>query len=537
MSIPGVVFQPKVYQGMQVGINQLVNALRPTLGPQPRIVAVERVEGRSDTPELLDSGGVIARRILELPHRDADVGAMYLRHLLWRIHEDIGDGTVTAAVLFQAIYNEGVRYVTAGGNAMMLRHHLEDGMQLILAELEQMAVPLAGPQKLAQMAESVCYETEIARQLGEIFDLIGEYGILDIRSGRSRGVEREYVEGTYWSATLLSKNMVSQTKPKVELTHAAILISDLVLEDASEIMSVLRLAKDAGVENLLLIAAQCSDTVLGLLHQFNQKDQGLKAYAARTPGTGAVDQVAAMADLAVLSGGRAIIQAAGDKLNGVNLEDFGQARRVWADRDYLGVVRGQGDPRHLRDHFEQLQLSLTRTTDRDIRQKLQDRLGRLLGGAAILWVGAATEAEINTRKTLANRAAHTLRGTIRRGMVPGGGAALLACQEALQSRLDNASTADEHAAYRMLHKAMEAPFRAIVTNAGYEASAILAQLNGPGTGFDVRSGQVVRMTEAGIWDAAAVVRTAVRGAVSGAALALTTDVLVHHKTRQQAMEP
>lgn len=537
MSTPRVVFQPEVYQGMQDGINQLVDALRPTLGPRPRIVAVERVEGRNESPELLDNGGIIARRILELPHRDADMGAMYLRHLLWRIHEDIGDGTVTAAVLFQAIYNEGVRYVAAGGNAMMLRRHLEDGMHLILTELEQMAVPLTGPEKLAQMAESVCYDTEIARRLGEIFDLIGEYGILDIRSGRSRSVEREYIEGAYWPAALLSKNMVTQAKPKIELKDAAILISDLVLDDIQKIMTVLASAKEAGAEKLLLIASQCSDAVLGLLHQFNQKDRGLKVYAVRTPATGAADQAAAMADLAVLTGGRALIRAAGDTLNSVTPKDFGQARRVWADRDYLGIVRGQGDPRQLRDHYERLQLSFIRSTDRDIRPKLQVRLGRLLGGAAALWVGAATEAEIETRKTLADRAAHTLRGTIRSGMVPGGGVALLACQDVLQNKLDNASTADERAAYRMLHKAMEAPFRAIVSNAGYEASAVLAQLNGPGFGFDVRSGQVVNMTEAGIWDAAAVVRAAVRGTISGAALALTTDVLVHHKTRVQAIEP
>ena len=314
MSIPGVVFQPKVYKGMQDGINQVVNALRPTLGPQPRIVAIARVEGRNDSPELLDSGGVIARRILELPHRDADMGAMYLRHLLWRIHEDVGDGTVTAAVLFQAIYNEGVRYITAGGNAMMLRQHLENGMRLILAELEQMAVPLTEPEKLAQMAESVCYDTEIARQLGKIFDLIGEHGIFDIRSGPSRSVEREYIEGAYWSATLLSKNMVTQAKPKIELTDATIFISDLHITDLPEVMALLKLAKDAGADKLLIIAAQCSDTVLGLLYQFNQQDRGLKAYAVRTPGAGAVDQAAALADLAVLTGGRAFIRDAADNL-------------------------------------------------------------------------------------------------------------------------------------------------------------------------------------------------------------------------------
>ncbi len=538
MSKPGVVFQPEVYHGMQKGINQLVDAIRPTLGPLPRIVAIEQTGQPQKTPELLDNGGVIVRRILELPNRDVDMGAMYLRHLLWRIHQDVGDGTATAAVLFQAVFNEGVRFITAGGNAMLLRRSLEEGQKLIDDRLQAMSIPLTDPQQLVQMAESVCYDADITRELGHIFDIIGEHGYLQIRSGRSREVEREYVEGTFWPSKLLSKGLnTSQVRPKAVLYDAAILISDLDIENVEQTAAFLSTIKRAGIQNLFIIGRKFSDNVLGFLHRINQESIDLTVYAAQTLEKIAPDQADAMQDLAVLTGGRVLIREAGDTLPGATSEDLGAARRIWADRYHLGIVRGQGDAHQIREQLELLRLGFNRATDDKIRRKFQTRMGRLLGGSAILWVGAATETEIESRKTLAERAAHTLRAALRNGIVPGGGVALLACQTALQEKADINTQLEERAAYRILHTAMEAPLRAIVNNAGFEASVALSRLSGANAGFDARSGAIVDMVEAGIWDATAVLRTAVHGAISGAALALTTDVLIHHKNPQQAMEP
>ncbi|HEX9924454.1 MAG TPA: TCP-1/cpn60 chaperonin family protein [Anaerolineae bacterium] len=540
MNVPGVVFQPETYQGMQRGINQLVEAIRPTLGPLPRLVALDRLVDHK-APELLDNGGIIARRILALPDRRADMGAMYLRQLLWRIHEQVGDGTATTAVLFQAIFNEGVRYVVAGGSPMMLRRHLEAGQGLILAELNRLTTPLQGQDNLARLAASVCYSPALARMLGDSFDHMGQDGRLEIRSGHSGAMKREYVAGSYWDSKRFSNP--TQADPSVntraELLDAAILISDLDLADPQELDTLLAVAGKAGLYNLVIVANRLSEAIVGILYQVNQTSNKFKVIATRTPGTSTVDQAAFMDDLAVLTGGCPCLKVIGDTLSGVTPDDFGTTRRVWADRDYLGLVGGQGDARQIRSRLQTLRRTLDRTTEPVQRRQLQLRIGQLLGGTAVVWVGGATETELETRKALAERTVNALRGAMRDGVVPGGGAALLACRAVIRPRLEQATCADERAAWRILHLALEAPLRALVANAGYEAGGIIGKLSyqGLGCGFDVIAGEVVDMVEAGIWDSAAVVKAAVGGAISAAALALTTDVLIHHKSPPQATEP
>jgi chaperonin GroEL len=536
---PRVVYQPEAHRGMQRGISQMVEAIRPTLGPLPRLVAIGTgVDGH--TPELLDNGATIARRILELPDRNADMGAMFLRHVLWQVHEKVGDGTATTAVLLQSIYDQGVRYLASGGNAMVLRRHLEDGMRLILNELADMTAEVEGKQLLAQVAESICADPPLAKLLGEILDVIGEYGQLEIRSGRGRELEREYVEGMYWDGGLLSREMIrGHGRLRTEMHNAALLIGDLALEDPRSLVPVLEMAKGVGFRALLILATQLSSSVTALLLSASRDPQKFQVIAAKTPGMTSTDQAMAMEDVAILTGGRPVLKVAGHTLSGLRLEDLGQARRVWADRTYCGIVGGKGDPRALRAHIASLRSACARATDKDLRQKLQKRIGKLMGGSATLWVGGSTEAEIKARRELAERTADALRGVVREGILPGGGVSLLACRPALKERLECSASADERAAYQILMRAMEAPVRTILANAGYDASQAMAefQAGGNGRGFDVRAGRVVDMAQAGIWDAAAVLKAAVHSAVSAAALALTTDVLVHRRKPPQSTEP
>jgi chaperonin GroEL len=533
-----VVLQPGVYQGLQRGIGCVVAAVRPTLGPLPRIVAIDRT-AKNEIPELLDDGGVIARRILELPDRDEDMGAMFIRHLLWRLHEKVGDGTATAAVLFQSVFNQGVRYLAAGGNAMRLRHHLEAGLRVIRDELTGMAVHLDGKERLAEVAESICYDAPLAKMLGEIFDIIGEHGQLEIRSGRSRGLEREYVEGMYWKGGVLSRRMITDhTRMRVNMENAAILITDLEIEDPHQLIPVIEMAVQAEIRALLILATKLSDSTIGLSLTASRDPDKFRAVAVKAPGLTVGDRAAAMEDLAMLTGGRPFVNAAGSTLTGVKLDDLGRARRAWADRNYLGIVAGKGDPRALRQHIANLRTAFDKSSDPDARKKLRERIGKLMGGSATLWVGGATELEITARKELAQRTSDALRGAIIEGVLPGGGVSLLACRPGLQGRLDRSTDPDERAAYRMLIKALEEPIRTILTNAGYDASEIMAEIKqaGAGCGFDVRSGQVIPMAQAGIFDAASVQQEAVHSAVAGAALALTVDVLVHHKQPEQSMD-
>lgn len=530
-AIPGVVFQPRSHRGMQHGINLMINSIRPTLGPRPRLVAVENVF-RHKTPEVLDNAATIARRMIQLPDRDADMGAMLVRHLLWRLHEDTGDGTATAAVLFQVVYNQGVRYIAAGGDAMQLRRSLEHGMQAIVEELCSQTSHLEGQDRLAQLAEALCFDPPLARMLGEIFDIVGEYGQVELRTGHRPELERQYIEGIYWKSGSLSPYMFSdEIKQRTDLTNAAILISDLELEDPRQLMPVVDLAMDAQIKQLLIIASKLSDSSIAFLLAASRNIEQFQVIAAKTPGAGSTEQVAALEDLRILTGGRPLLQAAGDSLRGLKVTDLGQARRAWIDRYNLGITGGKGDARALRTHIAALRAAFKTAEDNTARTRIQQRIGKLIGGSAILTVGGSSKLDTEAREELARRTSAMLRVALRDGVLPGGGVAWLACRPRLQRMLAATGDPDEQAAYRILLLALEEPIRTILSNAGHEPGAIMAQVEQApaGSGFDVRCGDVVDMAATGIFDVAASQRAAIEGAVTAAATALTVDILIHKR--------
>ncbi|HET6443572.1 MAG TPA: chaperonin GroEL [candidate division Zixibacteria bacterium] len=534
-----VVFQPRTRQSIQAGMNQVVNAVRPTLGPQPRGVAIDNTDYYSEAPEFIDNGGTIARYIIQLQDKDADMGAMLVRDLLWRLQEQIGDGTATAAVIFQKVFNEGVRFLTAGGNAMRLQVQLLEGARLILQQLNSMTWRIAGKKQLAQAAETLCFDPTLAGYMGEVFEIIGEYGRLEIRPGQNRNVEREYVEGMYWERGLLVREMYADhSKPRVEFEDAAILISDIEINDARQIYPALELALRAEIQGLLIVTKQLSGDAIGFLLS-NRKPEKFQAIAVKTPGLVREEQMAALEDLAILTGGRPFISAAGDTLDKIKIEDFGRARRIWANYDNFGISGGKGNPRDLRRHVATLRQVYTSAETNTNRTKIQKRIGKLLGGSATLHVGGITEREIESRVELAKRTAVTLRGAMMDGVLAGGGVAFLDSRPALLRKRDNSTDSEQHAAYQILIEAMEAPFRTIVDNAGFDASEIMAEvrLAGAGHGFDVKKQQVVDMAQAQIYDAATVLKGAMFGAVSTAAMALTIDALVHQAQVEKAPLP
>ncbi|OQA38897.1 MAG: 60 kDa chaperonin [Chloroflexi bacterium ADurb.Bin325] len=535
---PGVVFHPKSSRGLQRGINQLVDAVRPTLGPRPRLVALTRVAS-TGAPELLDNAGVIARRIIQLPDRDADMGAMFVRHMLWNQHEREGDGTATTAVLFQSLFNQGLHYLASDGNAMVLRRYLEEGLKVILDELACQAVPVEGPQALARVAAAVCGDPPMARLLGEIFDIIGEYGRIEIRTGRGRDLEREYVEGIYWKGGAISRAMTAD-KPhnRAELQDPRILVSDLELTQPEDVLPVLIAARQAGVRSLLLIARQFADPVLATI-LVNNKPGEFDILAVKTPGLTIAEIMGILEDMSFLTGARIFSKQGGERLDGIRAEDLGHARRAWADREFFGIVGAQGNPRALRQHIARLKEAHRVVGDLAERKNLRDRIGKLTGGAATLWIGGNTESEVNVRKELAEHTIEAVRGALLAGVVPGGGTALLDCQPALRARLKAATESEERAAYRILIRALEEPARTIVGNAGFDVDEVLAQIRlaGRGHGFDVEAEQVVVMAASGVLDGASALKAAVKLAVLSAGIALTTGVLVHHKKPVEATNP
>jgi chaperonin GroEL len=529
-----VVFQPAASQRMKLGARQIYRALRPTLGPRPRLVAMGGVFGQ-ETPVFFDNGGDIVRNIIQIPDRDADMGAMLLRDSLWRLQRQVGDGTATSAVLFYTVFEQGVKYLQAGGNALLLRAHLESGLRLILETLQGQSFPLESRKQIAQLAWSICGDPELSELFGEIFEILGEFGRLEIRPGQSRRHEREYVEGIYWDRGLMSRDMITDpARLRAEFENVAILISDLELTTVDDLLPALAAALQAKLPALIIIASHLSDSVKGFL-MANKNPAKFQTIAVTTPGF-AADQRTELEDLAVLTGGKVYLRAAGQTFAKVTAQDFGSARRAWADLTHFGVIGGQGQPQALRRHIANLRAAFEQCEDPVARGKLRQRIGKLMGGSATLWVGGEYERQIKTRVEVAERTAEAVRGAMRDGVLPGGGVALLQCRLALLERMHASLEPDERAAYAILARAVEEPIRAIIENSGAKPGPILAEIDaaGPCYGYDAQEGRVCLLAEAGILDPVVVLKSAVHAAVSSAALALTVDVLVHCREPEKA---
>lgn len=529
---PGVRGQPEVGQALWRGVSQIAAAVRPTLGPTSRLVAVSRPSG---APELLDSGATIVRRLIALPEHDANVGAMLARAVIWQTHEAVADGTATAAVIFEQAVASGLRALAAGADPWTLRRQLECVSARIDAELAAMARPVAGKARLTRLALLLCHDPELAPLIGEILDVVGPDGQVEIHAAPGRRCGRDYAEGMHWPGGVVSPQFITdQASRRVALTDCGILISDLDLSDPTEIRLILDQARAAGLGALVITAQRLSDAAIGAL-----LTDPLPAFAVTLPGAGETARMVAQQDLAVLTGGQVFSRAAGDTARQITPSSFGQARIAWADRDLFGLIGGKGDPRALRRHIAGLRAALADGRDRESVARVRERLSKLLGGSATLHIGGATATEIETRKENATRAVTVLRGILIDGVVPGAGGAYLACRRSLLAATSVATTEAERTALQLAIAALEAPARAIIANASHEPAAILARCEraGPGFGFDTVTGQVVDLAAAGLHDSAAVARAAVRIALTAAGQALTIDTVVSPRSPATATTP
>ncbi|MYE27712.1 MAG: hypothetical protein F4X87_10975 [Chloroflexi bacterium] len=549
-----LVFQPDASLSLRRGINLIADAVRPTLGPIPRMVAASQAL-EDKPPDLLDKGGLIARRITDLPDRDADMGAMLLRQMLWQLYEECGDGTATAAVIFQSIYNDGLKFIAAGGNAMRLRQCLSERLDIVLAALADMKKPIAEAEQLAQLAECVCHDRELSEQLGEIFDFIGEHGQLDVRRGHTRAIERDYMKGMYWKRGAVSRAMLKGGKEtdRIVMNDAAILLSDLDIEDPAALLPVINMLMRAGAKSLLLVGEKFSETVINFILN-NKKPEKFRIVAVKTPGSEPDERRAHLSDMAVITGAIPLFKAAGDTLATAvqrpkDLEGddpakharpshLGQAKQVWVERTMFGLVSAREDQTELTEHLADLLELAEYATDKDAEAFLRERIGKILGGVAILRIGDAVPTRMDSRIAIAKETAKSLRRALRDGILPGGGVALLVCRDALEQAPVSSSDSDARAARLILLRALEQPIRTICHNAGFD-SAKLAELHGKPTGYgiDVRNGAIVDVLEAGIIDVASALEAALRSAVTSAALALTIDVLLHHETPTKTYTP
>ncbi len=540
---PGILSGEAARGALRSGIDLMVDAVRPTLGPLPRTVAVLDVDSGRPV-EILDDAATILRRMIELPDPYISMGAMMLRHAVWKAYETAGDGGATTAVLFQAILRQVSPFVAAGGDPVALRRHLERALAVATIALQAQSRQLTGPKEITAAALTLCRDPELARMLGEILDIIGPDGCLLVESAYGSGLTRQYVEGVHWNEGFFSPYFLTgdDDQKEVRLEHPMLLISDLRLTDADQLIPLLNKLVEAGCPGLLVIADEVSGSALGLLLA-NHREGKLRSVAVRAPAQDPI-RLRILEDLAVLSGGRVVSEARGEQLSSLTLDDLGRADHVWANSGNFGVYGGDADPMVLRRRIAEVRAELAATAKPDEREQIRQRLGKLMGGVAILYVGGATPREQELRKELAKRTITAIRpalGTgvaLGDGVVPGGGAAYLTCRDALRAPAVTAEE-EEKVAFQALAAALEEPLAVIAENAGFDRYDIIAQVRAAGSwsGFDAETGRIVNMWDAGIVDPASVLQKALEIAVSGASMTLVSDVLIHKRKPLQVAKP
>ena len=532
---PNLVFQPAVHQMMLNGINTVVDAIRITLGPKARTVAITHLLDKEKTPEILSSGGIIAKRIIELSENTENIGGMLARELICKQHDLVGDGSATAAVLFQSIYKDGVRYLSSGGSLTLLRYHIEQALPKMLHALDKMTFHVMGRKKLASVAETICHDPPLAKNLGEIFDIIGAFGQFEIRSHHSRDLRCEYLDGSYWNSGLFSREMIKNpAKLQTVFENAAFLIGDVMIDDPRHIIPILEETMEAKIRRVIIVVSELSEDVIAGLLLANQKLKELQVIAVKLPGVNEAERIEVIEDLAILTGGTPLLQSAGDTIKNFTVKKFGLTRRGWASLQSFGLIGGKGNPKLLSEHISRLKSHFISCENPKQRDKIQQRIGKLLGGSAILWIGGDSETEIEKRKELARLTSFAMRGAVREGVLPGGGVSLLACRRVLELKgqyFNEKLDPDELSAHRILYEALAAPARAIFENAGYNSGEILEKISiGKNKcGFDVLSGQLIDLKTIRIVDSSVVLKMVLRNALMMASVALSIDVLIHHR--------
>jgi chaperonin GroEL len=515
-----------------LGMQQMTDLLRPTLGPMARTVAIDRLVG-SRGPEILDSGATIARRTLQIADPFADMGAMIVRHAVWRVFERVGDGSTTTAVLAYAVAHEAARYIAAGGDPVAVRRGVEQGLVVAVAELRRQARPIDRPADIAGVVAGMVRRPAVADMIGEIVDAVGPDGAILVESAQGIETVHEYLDGVRWNEGYISSFLLKKDEStSTNVLNPRVLVTDYALERAEQLVPTLEVCVAAGERNLLVIAPEVRDSAVGLLVANRERGVLDGALAVRAPSMG-TQRLRILEDLAVTTGGRCLSEERGDRLEDVTIADLGQARQVWATRFSFGILGGQCNKAAIRGRIAEAkaELSAVETNDEFTREKIKERIGKLGGTAAVIHVGAATESEQEDLKMRIEAAVRAARSAVEDGVVVGGGAALIACIGALEALCPGG---DEAVGVQTLAHALAEPMRAIVHNAGYEPEPILFEARArPGQAFDVTTG----VWTTAIADPVAVTITALETAISAAGSALSADVLIRRKGVAPAVNP
>jgi len=534
---PKVVYGEDARAALLRGMDLMVRLLRPTLGPVARSVIVGPIIG-SRAPEVLDSGATIARRTYSLASRSDDVGAMLVRHLAWRVHEEVGDGSATAVVLAGRLVHEADRVIAAGASPVGIRRGIERGVVIACAELRRQARPVDGPPDLLGLMRAALGDEHLAQMLAEVADSVGADGAIMVENAYGSKTEHEYVEGVRWNEGWLSPSFRTAESTTLQLIEPRILVTDVAIERPEQLVPALEACIASGSKQFFVVAPSVSDAALGLLLVNRERGVLEGVVAVRTPSIGA-QRTRIAEDLAVVTGGRCILSEAGERLESVTADDLGTARQVWARQSHFGILGGRGGRPEIRARIAAARAELKAVRDDDwLRDKIRERIGKLAGSAAVVLVGAATEPDRDEIKARVEAAVSTARAALRDGLVAGGGAAYAACA-ALLEREAGAARDDESVGLRSLGRTLTEPMAQIARNSGLAPEPILhaARERTPGLAFDVLKGEWVDPWETGLLDSVAVLDMALRAAASLASTTLMSEVLVHHRNPETTLQP
>ncbi len=529
-----IIFGEEARKSLKSGVDTLTDAIRVTLGPRGRPVALDKKWG---SPSVLDDGVSIAKEI-ELPDPFENMGVQLVKQAATKTNDQCGDGTSTSIIAAQAIIAEGFKNIAAGADAMALKRGIDKGVEVLVEELRKMSTPVAGKEQVAQVAAISAIDTEIGDLIADVMEKVGKDGVITVEEGKGLQFETEFVEGMKFDRGYISPYFITNPEQmRAELEDPHILITDKKISSINEILPALEKIVQMS-KNLVIIAEDVEGESLATL-VVNKLRGTLSPLAVKAPGFG--DRRKAMLqDIAVLTGGTVISEEVGRKLDSVTLEDLGRARRVISDKDNTTIVEGKGDVKAIEARIKQIRSEIDISTSDYDKEKLQERLAKLAGGVAVIKVGAATETELKERKHRVEDALSATRAAVEEGILPGGGIAFL---NALPGLKKLKLKGDEATGVAILRRALEEPLRCIAQNSGREGSVVINEVktSKPGIGYDALKDELnVNMIERGIVDPLKVARSALQNGASIATMILTTESLVTdipEKEKAPAMPP
>ncbi len=530
MSAKQLSFHEEARREILAGVIQLARAVKVTLGPLGRTVVMER---KWRAPWVTKDGVTVAKEI-SLPENFENMGAQMIREVAGKTSDDAGDGTTTATVLAEAIYRNGLKNISAGANPTDVKQGIGEAVAAAVESLRSQSKPVVGGKEIAQVATiSANGDSAIGDLITEAMDKVGEDGVITVEEAQGMEMGLDVVEGMQFDRGYLSPYFVTDAeRMEVELEDPYLLLSEKKIGSMKELLPLLEKVAQTG-KSLLVVAEDVEGEALATL-VVNKLRGTFKVAAVKAPGYG--DRRKAMLqDIAVLTGGRCISEELGVKLENIQLQDLGQAKKVYIDKDNTTIVEGAGKASDIEARIKQIRVHIEETTSDYDREKLQERLAKLVGGVAKISVGATTETEMREKKARVDDALNATRAAVKEGIVPGGGVALIRAIQAVQ-KLN--LTGDRLVGARIIARAMEEPARQLADNAGLEGSVLVQQIKAAKghVGYNLVSEKMEDLVAAGVIDPTKVTRTGLQNAASLAALLLTTEVLISEKPEEEATE-